>query len=139
MGKSMQVDIVSAEQAIFSGEAEAVYASATMGEIGVLPGHTPLLTSLHPGEIRVVINGSEDQFYVSGGMLEVQPNVVTILADTIVRAADIDEAAAQEAKATAEKQIAEKGITADFAEVQSSLAQAVAQLRSIERARKTLR
>lgn len=107
-----------------------------MGEIGIYPRHTPLLTSLVPGEVRVLVNGVEEQFYVSGGMLEVQPHVVTILADTAMRADDVDEAAALEAKASAERSLAEKGTQIDYAEAQGQLTEALAQLRSIERMRK---
>jgi F-type H+-transporting ATPase subunit epsilon len=137
MAMTIHVDIVSAEKEIYSGLVEAVFATATMGEIGIYPRHTPLLTSLKPGEVRVKLaNGTEEQFYVSGGMLEVQPHVVTILADTAMRADDVDEAAAMAAKEAAEKTLAESGDTMEFAEVQAQLAEASAQLRTIQRARK---
>ena len=137
MAMTIHVDIVSAEKAIFSGLVEAVFATATMGEIGIYPRHTPLLTSLKPGEVRVKLaNGTEEQFYVSGGVLEVQPHVVTILADTAMRADDVDEAAAMAAKEAAEKSLAESGEKLDYAEVQAQLAEASAQLRTIQRARK---
>jgi len=103
MAMTIHVDIVSAEKEIYSGSVEAVFASAIMGELGIYPRHTPLLTRLKPGEVRVLVNGKEEQFYVSGGMLEVQPHLVTVLADTAMRAADVDEAAALEAKADAER------------------------------------
>jgi F-type H+-transporting ATPase subunit epsilon len=136
MAMTIHVDIVSAEKAIFSGLVEAVFATATMGEIGIYPRHTPLLTSLKPGEVRVKLaNGTEEQFYVSGGMLEVQPHVVTILADTAMRADDVDEAAAMAAQAAAEKSLAESGEKLDYAEVQAQLAEAAAQLRVVQRAR----
>jgi len=137
MAMTIHVDIVSAEQEIFSGLAEAVFASAVMGEVGIYPRHTPLLTKLKPGEVRVLkSNGEEEQFYVSGGMLEVQPHVVTVLADTAARAADVDEAAALQAKADAERALKDKSAKKDLAEAQKELAEAMAQLRAIERLRK---
>ena len=136
MAMTIHVDIVSAEQEIYSGLVDAVFATAAMGEIGIYPRHTPLLTSLKPGEVRVLVNGKEGQFYVSGGMLEVQPHIVTILADTAMRADDVDEAAAMEAKAAAERSLAEKGTKIDYAEAQAQLAEAMAQLRSIQRMKK---
>jgi F-type H+-transporting ATPase subunit epsilon len=137
MAMTIHVDIVSAEKEIFSGLVEAVFASAIMGEVGIYPRHTPMLTRLKPGEVRVLINGKEEQFYVSGGMLEVQPHVVTILADTAMRAADVDEAAALEAKADAERALKDTDAKIDYAEAQAKLAEAMAQLRSIERMRKS--
>ena len=137
MAMTIHVDIVSAEKEIFSGLVEAVFASAVMGEVGIYPRHTPMLTRLKPGEVRVLVNGKEEQFYVSGGMLEVQPHVVTILADTAMRATDVDEAAALEAKADAERALKDKDAKMDAAEAQAKLAEAMAQLRSIERMRKT--
>jgi F-type H+-transporting ATPase subunit epsilon len=108
-----------------------------MGELGIYPRHTPLLTSLKAGEVRVLINGKEEQFYVSGGMLEVQPHVVTVLADTAMRAEDVDEAAALEAKADAERALKDADAKMDMAEARAKMAEAMAQLRSIERMRKT--
>jgi F-type H+-transporting ATPase subunit epsilon len=137
MAMTIHVDIVSAEKEIFSGLAEAVFASAVMGEVGIYPRHTPMLTRLKPGEVRVLVDGKEEQFYVSGGMLEVQPHVVTVLADTAMRATDVDEAAALEAKADAERALKDKDAKMDAAEAQAKLAEAMAQLRSIERMRKT--
>ena len=136
MAMTIHVDIVSAEKEIYSGLVEAVFATAAMGEIGIYPRHTPLLTSLKAGEVRVLVNGQEEQFYVSGGMLEVQPHVVTILADTSMRADDVDEAAAMAAKEAAEKSLAESAEKLDYAEVQAQLAEAAAQLRVVQRARK---
>jgi F-type H+-transporting ATPase subunit epsilon len=133
---TIHVDIVSAEQAIYSGSVEAVIASAQEGEIGIYPRHTPLMTRLKPGEVRLLKDGSEEHFYVSGGMLEVQPHTVTILADTALRANDVDEAAALEAKAAAEKALHDKTDKVDYAEAAAQLAEAMAQLRSIERMRK---
>lgn len=138
MAMTIHVDIVSAEKEIYSGLVEAVFASAVMGEVGIYPRHTPMLTRLKPGEVRVLLsNGKEEQFYVSGGMLEVQPHVVTVLADTAMRATDVDEAAALEAKADAERALKDSDAKMDAAEAQAKLAEAMAQLRSIERMRKT--
>ncbi|OUR72534.1 F0F1 ATP synthase subunit epsilon [Methylophaga sp. 41_12_T18] len=137
MAMTIHVDIVSAEKEIFSGLVEAVFASAVMGEVGIYPRHTPMLTRLKPGEVRVLVKGKEEQFYVSGGMLEVQPHVVTILADTAMRAADVDEAAALAAKEDAERSLKDRDTKIDQAEAQAKLAEAMAQLRSIERMRKT--
>ena len=104
MASTIHIDIVSAEAEIFSGPAEMVFAPATMGDVGILPRHTPLLTTLKPGEVRVRHpGGKEETFYVSGGMLEIQPHVVTVLSDTAVRAEDVDEAAVLEAKERAER------------------------------------
>jgi F-type H+-transporting ATPase subunit epsilon len=138
MAMTIHVDIVSAEGEIFSGMAEMVYAPAVMGEVGIAPRHTPLVTRLKPGEVRVDTGGGKEmqQFYVSGGVLEVQPHVVTVLADTAVRAADLDEAAAQEAKRRAEEAMSERGAEFEYAKAQAELAEAVAQLRAIERLRK---
>ncbi len=137
MAMTIHVDIVSAEESIYSGRVEAVIASAQEGEVGIYPRHAPLLTRLKPGEVRLLKDGKEEQFYISGGILEVQPHIVTILADTALRAADVDEAAALEAKASAEKALADKAASLDYAEAQAQLAEAMAQLRAIERARKT--
>lgn len=138
MAMTIHVDIVSAEHEIFSGLAQAVFASAVEGELGIYPRHTPLLTRLKPGEVRLLKdNGEEEQFYVSGGMLEVQPHVVTVLADTAMRAADVDEAAALQAKAEAERALNDKTAKIDFAQAQQELTAALAQLRAIERLRKT--
>jgi F-type H+-transporting ATPase subunit epsilon len=137
MAMTIHVDIVSAEKEIFSGLVEAVFASAIMGEVGIYPRHTPMLTRLKPGEVRVLVNGKEEQFYVSGGMLEVQPHVVTVLADTAMRADDVDEAAALEAKADAEQALKDTDAKMDYAQAQAKLAEAMAQLRSIERMRKS--
>jgi F-type H+-transporting ATPase subunit epsilon len=137
MAMTIHVDIVSAEQSLYAGRVEAVIATAEYGEVGIYPRHTPLLARLKPGEVRLLKgNGEEEQFYVSGGLLEVQPDVVTILADTAQRASDVDEAAALEAKAAAEKALTDKDAKVDFAEAQIKLAEAMAQLRSIERMRK---
>lgn len=138
MAMTIHVDIVSAEGEIFSGLAEMVYAPAAMGEVGIAPRHTPLVTRLKPGEVRVDVGGGKEQqhFYVSGGILEVQPHVVTVLADTAVRAADLDEAAAQDAKRRAEDAMANRTSEFEYAKAQAELAEAAAQLRAIERIRK---
>jgi F-type H+-transporting ATPase subunit epsilon len=137
---TMQVEIVSAEEEIFSGEAEMVIAPAEMGDVGIMPRHTPLITRLRPGEVKLQTEGQDDQFYfVSGGVLEVQPHVVTVLADTAFRAKDLDEAQAQEAKRRAEEALADKQSDIDYATAQARLAEAVAQLRMLEDIRKRRR
>jgi F-type H+-transporting ATPase subunit epsilon len=140
MAATMHVAIVSAEEEIFAGEAEMVVASAELGEVGIAPGHTPLITGIRPGEIRVKAPGeSEDlAIYVSGGILEVQPHMVTVLSDTAVRGEDLDEAAAQKAKEEAEAALAgAKPGEIDYAAVQAQLAEASAQLQLIKKLRKT--
>ena len=137
MAMTLHVDIVSAEQEIFSGSAEMVFAPAVMGEVGIAPRHTQMLTPLKAGEVRIRTHDNEElSFYVSGGMLEVQPHVVTILADTAMRAKDIDEAAAIRAKEQAEQQLADKKTDMDYARATAELAEAVAQLRTLARIRK---
>lgn len=138
MAMTIHVDIVSAEGEIFSGLAEMVYAPASMGEVGIAPRHTPLVTRLKPGEVRVDQGSGKEMlhFYVSGGILEVQPHIVTVLADTAIRAADLDEVAAQEAKRRAEDAMSDRSAEFEYARAQAELAEAVAQLRAIERIRK---
>ncbi len=137
MAMTMHVDIVSAEKSIFSGTAEVVVAPALMGEVGIHPRHTQMLTPLKPGEVRITKQGGEEEaIYVSGGIMEVQPHVITILSDTAVRAHDLDEAAAQEAKLRAEQALTDRSGEIDLAEAQSQLAEAVAQLQAIQRLRK---
>lgn len=134
---TLRLDITSAEQEIFSGEAEMVFVTGEMGELGIAPGHTPLLTSLKTGNVRAVLQDkSEEVFYISSGMLEVQPYIVTVLADTAMRARDLDEAAAITAKEQAEKMLGEKVSEIDFAQASSQLAEAVAQLQTIRKLRK---
>ena len=135
MAMIMHVDIVSAEEEIFSGPAEMVFAPGVMGDLGILPRHTQLLTQLKPGEVRVKTSEGEQDYYVSGGMIEVQPHVVTILADTAVRAADLDEAAAIQAKERAEQQLKDKAGEVDYAKAEAELAEAMAQLKAIKRIR----
>jgi F-type H+-transporting ATPase subunit epsilon len=137
MVMTVHVDIVSAENEIFSGTAEMVFAPAEMGEVGISPRHAPFITRLNPGEVRVKVNETESYpFYVSGGMLEVQPHLITVLADTAIRAKDIDEAAAIEAKAKAEEALADKTSKIDYATAQAQLTQAIMQLRTLDRLRK---
>ena len=137
MAHTIHVDIVSAEGEIFSGDASMVFVPGSQGELGIAPRHAPLLTTLKAGEVRVQAEGQEEQsFYVGGGALEVQPHLVTVLADTAARAHDLDEAAAKEAKQRAEEAMRSRGDKIDIAEAQAELARAVAQLRAIERLRK---
>ena len=137
MAMTIHVDIVSAEANIHSGLATMVYAPGEMGELGIAPRHTALITRLKPGDVRVEKESGEmEHFYVSGGMLEVQPHVVTVLADTAVRARDLDEAAAVEAKRRAEDALAGKTAEFEYAKAQAELAEAVAQLRAIEKLRR---
>ncbi len=137
MAHTMRVDVVSAEEEIFSGEAEFVALPGESGELGILPGHTPLITRIRPGAVRIKIAGqAEDEFvFVAGGILEVQPNAVTVLADTAIRGADLDEAKAAEAKQLAEEALANKDSKIDYAQAQAELAGAVAQLAAIQRLR----
>ena len=137
MAHTIHVDIVSAEGQIFSGEASMVFVPGSQGELGIAPRHAPLLTTLKAGEVRVQSEGVEEQsFYVGGGSLEIQPNLVTVLADTAARARDLDEAAALAAKQRAEDAVRQRTDKIDIAEAQAELARAVAQLRAIERLRK---
>lgn len=136
MAMTMHVDVVSAETSIFSGTVEAVFAPAKEGEVGIMPRHSPFLAQLKPGQVRVVKQGGEeDFFYVSGGMLEVQPHTVTVLADTALRARDMDEAAAIQAKERAEQAMRDRTGEMEWAEAQAQLAQAIAQLQMIQRMR----
>lgn len=141
MATTIHCDIVSAEEQIFSGEVEMVIASGELGELGITPRHAQLITRLKPGTVRVKLPGKDDEqgFYVSGGILEVQPNVVTILSDTAIRAKDLDEAKAKAAKEEAERAIANRGKDMDIAQAQARLAEAVAQLQALEKLRKTLK
>ncbi|OOY35417.1 F0F1 ATP synthase subunit epsilon [Solemya velum gill symbiont] len=137
MSMTIHVDIVSAEGEIHSGQAEMVFAPAVMGELGIAPRHTPLVTTLKPGDVRVDEGDGEiKHYFISGGMLEVQPHVVTVLADTAVRAEDLDEAAALEAKKRAEEAMKDKSAEFEYAKAAAELADAAARLRSIEKLRK---
>ena len=140
MAMTIHCDIVSAEEEIFHGEVQMVVATGELGELGIAPRHAPLITRLKPGQVRVILaNGEEQFFYVSGGILEVQPQVVTVLTDTAIRAADLDEAKAKEAKAEAERVLANRGEAMEIAEAQARLAEAMAQLQALERLRKNLK
>lgn len=139
MAMTTHVDIVSAEEEIYSGTAEMVFAPLSTGEVGILPRHAPLLARMKPGEVRVRLGEEEQFFYVSGGLLEVQPHVVTVLADTAIRAKDLDEAAALEAQRRAEEALRERGAEIDFAKAQAELIEATAQLRTIRRLREKLK
>ncbi len=137
MAMTMHVNIVSAEQEIYSGTVIQVFAPAEMGEVGVLPRHAPMLSTLKPGVVRVILQeGDEQTFYVSGGILEIQPHVVTILSDTALRAADIDESAALEAKTRAEAAMKDKASDMDYAKAKSELIEAVAQIEALKKLRK---
>ncbi|EIM00814.1 F0F1 ATP synthase subunit epsilon [Rhodanobacter denitrificans] len=140
MTHTIRVDIVSAEAEIFSGDATMVVATGEIGELGITPRHAPLITRLKPGHVDVLLAGGErQQFWISGGMLEVQPQVVTVLADTAARAADLDEASAQRAKKEAEDALANRTDAMEIAEAQVKLAQAITQLQALERLRKSLK
>jgi F-type H+-transporting ATPase subunit epsilon len=137
---TIRCDIVSAEDEIFHGTVSLVVATGEQGELGIAPRHAPLITRLKPGYVRVVLeNGEQQEFYVSGGILEVQPTVVTVLADTAIRAKDLDEVAAKTAKDEAERALANRGDAMEIAEAQAKLAEAVAQLQALERLRKNLK
>jgi F-type H+-transporting ATPase subunit epsilon len=137
MAMTMHVNIVSAENEIYSGTVTAVYAPAEAGEVGIMARHTQMLSTLKPGVVRVVEeNGEEQSFFVSGGILEVQPHIVTVLSDTALRAADIDESAALEAKAHAEAAMKDKASEMDYAKAKSELIEAVAQIEALKKIRK---
>ena len=139
MAMTVHCDIVSAEESLFSGLVERVVATGELGDLGIEPGHTPLLTPLKPGPIRIVKQGgSEEIVYLSGGYLEVQPHIVTVLADTAVRADNLDEAAALEAKKHAEQALANQGADFDYSRALTQLAEAAAQLRTIQQIREKL-
>ncbi|MBI5659127.1 MAG: F0F1 ATP synthase subunit epsilon [Nitrosomonadales bacterium] len=138
MAMTIHVDVVSAEESLFSGVAEVVVVPGEMGELGIYPRHAPLLTRIKPGSVRLKIpdQSKEELIYVSGGMLEVQPSVVTILADTAIRGADLDEARALEVKRAAEDAIKNRASDLDYAQAQAELIEAIAQLRAIQQIRK---
>ena len=137
MAMTMHVDIVSAEGAIHSGTAEMLYAPAEMGEVGIHPRHAPLITKLKPVEVRIILQDCDEQsFFVNGGILEIQPHVVTILSDTAIRAADIDEAAAIEAKTRAESAMTDKKSDLDYARAKAELIEAIAKIETIKKLRK---
>ena len=137
MANTIQVDVVSAEEQIFSGQAEFVALPGEAGELGIYPKHTPLITRIKPGAVRIKVVGRADEefVFVAGGILEVQPNGVTVLADTAIRGADLDEAKAAEAKRLAEELMNNKDATIDYAKAQAELAAAIAQLAAIQKLR----
>ena len=138
MAMTVHVDVVSAEEQIFSGLAEVVVVPGEMGELGIYPRHTALMTRIKPGAVRIKRpdQDQEELIYVSGGMLEVQPDVITVLADTAIRGADLDEARALEAKQAAEEAMKNRTSDIDYAQAQAELAEAIAQLRAIQQVRK---
>jgi F-type H+-transporting ATPase subunit epsilon len=134
---TMRLEVVSAEKELFSGAVNAIFAPAIMGEVGIYPMHTPLVTQLKAGEVKIEVDGEEDQYlFVSGGLLEVQPDVVTILSDTAVRAEDLDESMALEAKQKAEESLSDNRADIDSARAMAELAEANARLRMIQKIRK---
>jgi F-type H+-transporting ATPase subunit epsilon len=133
----MHLDIVSAEEEIFSGNVKNIIASAIMGEVGIYPKHTPMITPLKPGEVKIIPEENEEKlFFISGGVIEVQPDIVTVLADTAIRGKDLDEAKAIESKKRAEEALADKSDNIDAAKALAELAQAAAQLKMIDAMRK---
>ncbi|MFT4807375.1 MAG: F-type H+-transporting ATPase subunit epsilon [Paraglaciecola sp.] len=137
MTTTVHLDVVSAETSIFSGLVKTIQVTGSEGELGILPGHTPLLTMLMPGMVRLVNqNGDEETIYINGGVLEVQPDSITVLADTAIRAEDLDEQAALDAKKRAEEHIANPSADFEYAEAAVELAEAIAQLRLIQKLRK---
>jgi F-type H+-transporting ATPase subunit epsilon len=140
MASTIHCDIVSAESEIFSGDVGMVVVSGEEGELGIVPRHAPLLTRLKPGQVRVTLpDGGEEFYYISGGMLEVQPHVVSVLSDTAQRAGDLDEAAALKAKEEAQRALSDRDAGMEIAQAQAQLAQAMAQLAALERFRKQLK
>jgi F-type H+-transporting ATPase subunit epsilon len=138
MSNTVQIDVVSAEESIFSGEAEFVVAPAKMGEVGIYPNHAPMITTLKSGslKIKLVDKKEEHLIYVSGGILEVQPGIITVLSDTAIRAKDLDESKAAAAKKAAEEAMKNKSSDVDYAKAQAELAEAMAQIQAIENLRK---
>ena len=139
MANTVHIDVVSAEASIFSGEAEFVVAPAGAGEVGIYPNHAPMITNIKPGALRIKLAESADEtvIYLSGGILEVQPGMITVLADTAIRGADLDEAKALAAKEAAEEAMKNRTSDIDYAMAQAELAEAVAQIQAIQRLRKT--
>lgn len=139
MATSFHCDIASAEDRIFSGEIESLVAAGSLGDLGIYPGHAPLLTALIPGPVRIILAGGEEEiYYVSGGFLEVQPGTVNILADTAIRAHDVDEATAEKARQEAEAAIANQDAEFEYSKAAAQLAEAAAQIRTIQQLRKKL-
>jgi F-type H+-transporting ATPase subunit epsilon len=139
MANTVRVDVVSAEEEIFSGQAEFIAAPASAGEVGIYPHHAPMITTIKPGALRIKLPdiAEENLIFISGGMLEVQPGLVTVLADTAIRGHDLDEAKALAAKAAAEEAMKNKASDMDYAKAQAELAEAVAQIQAINKLRKT--
>jgi len=139
MTKTIRCDIVSAHEEIYSGEVKMVFATGIAGELGITPRHAPLITQLKPGHVRIQDEAGEEQFFfVGGGILEVQPHIVTVMADTAIRGEDLDQAAAQAAKDEAERELADRTGEMEVAEAQAKLLEAVAQLRAMEHLKKNL-
>ena len=139
MANTVHIDVVSAEASIFSGEAAFVVAPASAGEVGIYPNHAPMITTIKPGALRIQLAGTAEEvvIFVSGGLLEVQPGVITVLADTAIRGADLDEAKAISAKLAAEEALKNRSSDMDYAKAQAELSEAMAQIHAIERLRKT--
>jgi|TARA_B110000967_G_C18823437_1_gene529999 F-type H+-transporting ATPase subunit epsilon len=138
MSNTVKIDVVSAEESIFSGEAEFVVAPAKMGEVGIYPNHAPMITTLKSGSLKIKLVGEKEEhlIYVSGGILEVQPGIVTVLSDTAIRAKDLDENKAAAAKKAAEEAMKNKSSNVDYAKAQAELTEALAQIQAIEKLRK---
>ena len=140
MGTIFHLDIVSAEESIYSGPVEFLVAPAQMGEVGIYPNHAPMITTIKPGALRIKQTTEQDEtvIYISGGMLEVQPGVITVLADTAIRGQDLDEAKAIAAKEAAEEALKNRSSDIDYAAAQAELAEAVAQIQAIQKLRKSV-
>ena len=138
MANTVQIDVVSAEESIFSGEAEFVVAPAKMGEVGIYPNHAPMITTLKSGSLKIKLADKKEEqlIYVSGCILEVQPGMITVLSDTAIRAKDLDESKAAAAKKAAEEAMKNKSSDMDYAKAQAELAEAMAQIQAIEKLRK---
>ena len=138
MSNTIQIDVVSAEESIFSGEAEFVVAPAKMGEVGIYPNHAPMITTLKSGSLKIKLADKKEEhlIYVSGGILEVQPGIITVLSDTAIRAKDLDESKASAAKKAAEEAMKNKSSDVDYAKAQTELSEAIAQIQAIENLRK---
>ena len=135
---TIKISIVSSSEEIYSGEATMVFATGSLGELGIAPGHTPLLTGLAPGPVRVQNGSNEETFFCSGGFVEVQPNIVTILSDTAERADSLDESEAIKAKESAEQDLADQQSSIDYTKAAAQLAEAVARLKTIQKLRKNI-
>ncbi len=138
MSNTVQIDVVSAEESIFSGEAEFVVAPAKMGEVGIYPNHAPMITTLKSGSLKIKLADKKEEYliYVSGGILEVQPGIITVLSDTAIRAKDLDESKAAAAKKAAEEAMKNKSSDVDYAKAQAELTEAMAQIQAIKNLRK---